>query len=222
MDYTCKWCKKSFARERTLSSHMCEKKRRWAESDSRESQLAFNVWNDFRKHVSPNIKKDKSIEDFIQSKDYVAFIKFARHLIDLRPIDPNAFIKWLFKMGIDMRDWSKAGTYYLYQSELNKKETVERAVERSVLFIEKWSTENGYAWRNFFKRVPVVSAMNFIVMGRISPWLLYALDSAQEMLGRMEPGQLEYIARSIDTEWWHEKINKNPDQVQWIRTILEN
>ena len=30
---TCKWCNKTFMSERTLSAHMCVKKRRWADKD---------------------------------------------------------------------------------------------------------------------------------------------------------------------------------------------
>mgnify|MGYP003337826251 CR=1 FL=1 len=98
-DYQCKFCGKAFTRERTLSSHMCEKKRRWMSKDDPASRIAFSVWTDFMKYVSPNSKKSKTVEDFIRSPDYIGFVKFANYLIELRPTESDKFIQWLFKLG---------------------------------------------------------------------------------------------------------------------------
>lgn len=218
--YTCRWCDKTFTRERTLASHMCERKRRWMSSDEPTSRIAFQVWYDFMHYVSPQTKKDRTVEEFIRSADYLGFVKFANYLIELRPIESDRFIKWLFKMGVRLQDWSKPGTYGLYVQEASKKETAERAVERAVLVMKQWSEQTGEPWQDFFQKVPAATAMNMIVMGRISPWVLYSCDAAQRMLDRMEPGQLETIARSIDTEWWIKKIKKNPSETAWISTLL--
>ena len=59
-EHICRFCGKAFTRERTLSSHMCEKKRRWMSKDDPESRIAFNVWVNFMKYVSPNTKKEKN------------------------------------------------------------------------------------------------------------------------------------------------------------------
>lgn len=218
--YQCRWCSKSFTRERTLSSHMCEKKRRWMISDEPASRIAFQVWLDFMRHVSPHTKKAKAIEDFIRSPDYVGFVRFANYLIELKPVDSDQFIRWLFKMNVRLQDWQKAGTYSLYIQESSKRETAERAVERTLLSIKAWSEENEIPWQEFFDRVPAVTAMNMIAMGRISPWVLYSSSQAQAMLERMEPGQLEVVARSIDTEWWIKTTKKHQEQMRWINDLL--
>lgn len=220
--YTCKWCNKTFSRERTLSSHMCERKRRWMVADEPSNRIAFQVWYDFMHYVSPQAKKTRSIEDFIRSPDYTGFTKFANYLIELRPVNSDQFIRWLFKMGVRLQDWSKTGTYELYVQEAGKKETAERAVERAVLVMKEWSEQTKEPWQDFFQKVPPATAMNMIVMGRISPWVLYACDAAQRMLDRMEPGQLDKVARSIDTEWWTKKIKKNPSEAAWISTLLKD
>ena len=94
-EYQCKYCMKKFARERTLSSHMCEKKRRWMSIDEPSSRIAFQVWYDFMKYVAPQTKKERSTDDFIRSPDYIGFVKFANYIIELRPNETNKFIKWL-------------------------------------------------------------------------------------------------------------------------------
>lgn len=217
----CRWCGREFTRERTLASHMCEKRRRWMNKDEPASRIAFQVWLEFMRSVSPNAKREKTQEDFIRSHDYMGFVKFANYLIELRPVESDRFIKWLFKMGVRLADWCKPGTYTLYVQENNKRETAERAVERTVLAMREWSDDSGSPWQEFFGRVPAVTAMNMIIMGRISPWVLYGSDAAQKMLDRMEPGQLAAIARSIDTEWWMKKIKKNPEELIWINSLMK-
>jgi len=220
-DYQCRFCNKTFTRERTLSSHMCERKRRWMNKDEAESRIAFSVWADFMKYVSPNTKKPKSIDDFIRSPDYIGFVKFANYLIALRPVESDKFIKWLFKLGVRLGDWTKPGTYQLYVQEAAKKETAERALERAILAMQEWGETTGDNWQYFFKKVAPATAMNMVVLGRLSPWIIYTTDAAQELLDRMEPGQIDTVAKHVDTEWWIKKIKRNSDEAEWINTTMK-
>lgn len=220
MDYQCKFCGKSFTRERTLSSHMCEKKRRWMCKDDMDSRMAFNVWIDFMKFVSPNTKKSKTIEDFIRSPDYIGFVKFANYLIELKPVESDKFIQWLFRMGVRLSDWQRPGTYQLYVQEAAKKETAERALERAILIMREWGETTNNDWQKFFNKIAPATAMNLIVMGRISPWIIYSTDAAQTLLDRMEPGQVDTVAKHVDTEWWIKKLKANQQEVQWINTTM--
>lgn len=220
-DYKCKFCNKTFARERTLSSHMCEKKRRWMSKDEADSRIAFNVWISFLKYVSPNTKKTKSFEDFVCSSDYVAFIKFANYLIDLRPYESDKFINWLFKMGVRLSDWQRPGTYQLYIQEASKKESATRALERTILVMQEWGKNANCNWRDFFEKISPVTGMNMITMGKISPWIIYSTDAAQVLLDRMEPGQVSMVAKHVDTEWWKKKLKKETSEVNWINTTMK-
>ena len=220
MDYQCKFCGKAFTRERTLSSHMCEKKRRWMCKDDMDSRMAFSVWTDFMKFVSPNTKKAKTTEDFIRSPDYIGFVKFANYIIDLKPVESDKFINWLFKMGVRLSDWQRPGTYQLYIQEASKKETAERALERAILVMREWGEATGQDWQKFFNKIAPATGMNLIVMGRISPWIIYSTDAAQTLLDRMEPGQVDTVAKHVDTEWWIKKLKTNQNEVQWINTTM--
>lgn len=219
-DYQCRFCNKSFTRERTLSSHMCEKRHRWMTKDDSSSRIAFSVWTSFMKYVSPNLKKEKTVDDFIRSPDYISFVKFANYLIDLRPVDSDKFIQWLFKMGVRLSDWQRPGTYQLYIQESSKLETPERALERTILIMKEWSENTGENWTNFFRKIAPSTAMNLVVLGRLSPWIIYSVDAAQQMLDRLEPGQIEAIAKHMDTEWWIKKIQKNQRERDWINTTM--
>ena len=220
-DYQCRFCNKSFTRERTLSSHMCEKKHRWMSKDDASSRIAFSVWVDFMKYVSPQSKKQKTIDDFISSRDYIGFVKFANYLIELRPMESDKFIHWLFKMGVRLSDWQRPGTYQLYVQEASKKETADRALEKTILTMREWGDNTGENWQEFFNKIAPATAMNMVVMGRLSPWIIYSADAAQRLLDRMEPGQIDTVAKHVDTEWWKKKINSSPEEVEWINTTIQ-
>ena len=219
-DYQCRFCGKAFTRERTLSSHMCERKRRWMNKDEPESRIAFSVWLDFMKYVSPNTKKEKTIDDFIRSADYIGFVKFANYLIELRPLESDKFTNWLFKMSVRLSDWTKPGTYQLYVQEAAKKETSERALERTILAMVDWGERTNNRWQDFFNKVAPATAMNMITMGRISPWIIYSAEAAQQLLDRMEPGQIDTITKHVDTKWWINEVKQNESQVLWINTLM--
>jgi hypothetical protein len=199
---------------------MCEKKRRWMNKDDPASRIGFNVWTDFMKYVSPNTKKEKTSDDFIRSADYLGFVKFANYLIELRPFESDKFIYWLFKMGVRLGDWQKPGTYQLYVQEAAKKETADRALERTILAMAEWGDSTGNKWQEFFNKAAPATAMNMIVLGRISPWIILSTDAAQSLLDRMEPGQLDKIAEHMDIKWWKNKLKNQTIEVQWINTTL--
>jgi hypothetical protein len=188
--------------------------------DDSECRIAFSVWVDFMKYVSPNTKKEKTVDDFIRSADYIGFVKFGNYLIELKPVEGEKFIQWLFKMGVKLSDWTKPGTYQLYIQEISKKETPERALERAVLAMNEWAERTGNNWQDFFRKVAPATAMNMITTGRISPWIIYSTVEAQDLLDRMEPGQIDTITKYVDTAWWTKKIKTNQTNAQWINTTM--
>ena len=74
--YSCEFCKSKFARERTLVSHLCEKKQRWNSRDNTSNRLGFQSWIYFYEKMAPNKVKHKTYEEFIKSPYYTAFVKF--------------------------------------------------------------------------------------------------------------------------------------------------
>ena len=106
----CKWCNKSFASERTLSAHMCVKKRRWADKDLTHIRLGFRVFQMFYE-LNTTASKPKSIEDFIQSQYYEGFTKFGRSCLVNEYLKPEQFAEWLIKNGKKLADWSKDKMY---------------------------------------------------------------------------------------------------------------
>ena len=139
--FECKFCGKSFQREKTLIAHMCEQKRRWVNKDAKYVRLGFLAYNRFYEISSPTSKK-RTYENFAKSKYYIGFTKFCIYILNVNAIDAEKFIDFVIKSGVKLDKWTSDAVYETYIRELNKKETAERAVERGILLIQQWGREN--------------------------------------------------------------------------------
>jgi len=216
----CKFCNKSFTQEKTLATHLCPKKKRYNDKDTKSSRLGFLFYQKFYK-LTTRAKKPKTFEDFINSQLYLSFIKFGRYAESQRIINPEAFLEYLVKNGIPMKKWTDIDVYYDYLHELMKKEPVEKAIERSLVTMSKWAEKNGESFSDFFRKVNINEATYIITSGRISPWVLYLADSAEELFSKLTEEQGRMIAKIIDPDIWAVRFKIRKKDVEFVQSILK-
>lgn len=218
--FECQFCQRSFRRESTLMAHMCEQKERFLDKDRKHVKLAFKVYQHFYT-ISYRAQKPKTYEDFAKSKYFRAFTKFGKYLLDVNAVNMMAFVDFLIKMQVPLDDWCKESVYQLYLREYTKKETPLAAIERNFLLMQQWELETGEDWRNFFRKVQPTLATMWIRAGRISPWLLYTAQSAQDLFSRMSEEQVNLIRDAIDPKYWEKKLRDEAENIKVICDILE-
>lgn len=86
--YKCAHCGKSFMKDRTLISHLCERKRRALQKDEKRVQAGFMAYNRFWQ-LTQNSKNPKSYDDFADSTYYNAFVKFGSYVNNINPLYPD-------------------------------------------------------------------------------------------------------------------------------------
>jgi len=218
-DHKCKFCKKGFSSERTLANHMCKNKKRFADKDTTQSRLGFRVFQRFFE-LTTHSKKPKSFDDFISSTYYIGFIKFGRHLISIDPIDTELFVDFVIKNGVKLNDWDKDHVYDAFVDDFVKREPVEKALERSVIFMDKWTQSKQLNLKDFFREVTTNEAVYVIKLGKISPWVLFLAESASELLGEFNDEQFGIIESKIDPKFWQKKMTNNKDDVAFAKEVL--
>ncbi|MDA9842839.1 hypothetical protein N9C44_00030 [bacterium] len=217
---TCKWCEKSFMSERTLSAHMCVKKRRWADKELTHIRLGYRVFQMFYE-LNTQASKPKSIEDFIRSQYYEGFTKFGRSCVVNEYLSPEKFAEWLIKEGKKLTDWSKDKLYDEFLLTYVKKEPGVKALERTIIYFTKWSAETGNDWQDYFKSVTPARAVHDIRSAKVSPWVLYLSESGGELLTRFNDEQVEMIKQIIDTTFWMKQFGQNKEDVLQIKETCE-
>lgn len=218
--FECEFCKKSFARESTLAVHLCTNKQRWLSRDDKNVKVGFIVYKKFYDLNYRNAKQ-RTYDDFMKSSHYAAFVKFGKYLMDINAINPESFIEFLLKAQVPLKNWELPFVYEQYIRELNKREPADSAFERNVLLMEQWARECDAEWTDFFKMVNPNIATKWIIGGRVSPWVLYAASTSQELFARLSDEQMKMIEQSVDPRFWSRKFEQQPDDFKFIRELLK-
>jgi hypothetical protein len=216
--FCCEFCNSSFVTERSLISHSCEKKRRWFCKEEKYPMMGFRAYQRFYE-LAMRAKTPKSQEDFINSKHYSGFVRFGKYLVDIHAIEPLGFVDFLIKTNIKLDDWTKPRPYEIWIRELGKKESYEKAIERSLHTMEGWAENTGNCITDFFRMVSPQLATGLIKIGKISPWLLFI--SGEPLLVRMSKEQIEIIQELIDPHFWSVKFKENAEEVKEIKNCMK-
>jgi hypothetical protein len=190
------------------------------DKDLKQNRIAYQGWLIFRKLSIANIKNDKPYEDFIANRYYTDFMKLSKHIIDLSLDKPDEFVKFIVMNGVKMNDWCKAVVYETYIKDRTKNETVERAIERSLLNMKAWAEKTGYNWGEYFTKVSVVDAVQDIRMGRISPWCTFATDQGSRLIDRLEPGQVQALIDYMEPNSWRAKVMRQKPDALWVQEVF--
>jgi hypothetical protein len=170
----------------------------------------------------PNNKKKQNFKEFANSKYYNAFIKFGRHMVDLNAIEPAKLIDYVIKNNLPIDKWTHDFVYEQYIRELIKKETPEQASERMILLMQQWSMQTGEPWQDFFRKINTNLAVQWTRTGRISPWLLYNVDSALDMIDRCSLEQQDLISQFAPVAQWKILFMRNRDSIEWIKKTMRD
>jgi hypothetical protein len=219
MNYKCKYCNKTYVKETTLIAHVCENKRRFLNKDEKQNRIAYQSWVVYR-NLSIKSKTQPSYEDFISNRYFTGFMKLAKRIIDLNMDRPEDFVRFIILNSIKMDDWAKDVVYETYVKDRTKNETVERAIERSLLQMKTWSERTGYDWQDYFIKASTIDAVQDIKMGRISPWCTFATDQGSKFIDRLEPGQVEDLIEYMNPKSWRVKVKRQKKDADWVQEVF--
>lgn len=218
-EFKCEYCNKFFKKENTLQTHMCEKKRRVLAKTDKDSIFAFNVYQYWYK-MAMGRKKDKSYDEFALSKFYSIFVKFAGYVERSNIYDWQSYILWTIKNSIKIDYWAKDETYYRYIKDSTKKETPERAIEKYILYVKVWGENTGNEWDEYFLKSNPESIIQDIISGKISPWILYCSNTAQQFIDTLPDDLVVKLIKEVDFDYWSTKVNKNKEDCEWIKSLI--
>jgi hypothetical protein len=217
--HICKFCKKGFSSEMVLSSHLCVKKKRYADRNTIGSRMGFRIFQLFYKK-NTTAKKDKTVEDFINNKFYMSFVKFGRYYADLNPVHGEQFINFLMDNSIKMKYWTRPEIYEEYIEQIVYKEAASNAIERTIITMVNWSEESRHPYYEFFNKATPSEITKYIKNGRISPWAIYLCKSGSNVFSRLSSEQAVIIKDLIDPDRWTAKLLKDKEAVNFYKKVL--
>jgi hypothetical protein len=222
MTVICRYCKKSFVKESTLSAHVCEPKRRYQQEKETGVQLGLKAYLRFYE-ITQGSAKLKNYDDFAVSPYYTAFVKFGRHLVGVRCVNTASFVDWLLKNNKKIDHWCKETFYLEWLHDYLKKEAVSDALERALKEMQDYADSDPRLQNNFNNYFRLGSAnriVHHISNGRISPWVVYNCDSGIEFVSSLNTEQIAIIMPWIDPDYWQRKFKDYPADTEWVKSVL--
>lgn len=218
--FNCVHCGKSFMKEKTLVSHMCEQKRRALQKDEKRVQAGFLAFNRFFQ-LTQNAKKPKTYEEFCKTAYYNAFVKFGSFVNNVKPLYPDKFVDYVIKSGVKLDHWCRDELYEKYLYDMLKTEPVDAAVQRTIETMIEWSYREKAQYSHYFNYVNINRAVHDIKNGSISCWVLLNCKSGKKMLDNFSDEQLDMIAPALDMPFWIKKFKDSPADVAFVKEVCK-
>ena len=221
--YKCRYCEKDFRKESTLAVHLCEQKRRWQQEREVGVQLGLKAYLRFYE-ITQGSARMKSYEDFVTSPYYNAFIKWGRHMVGIRGVNPTQFLEWLLKNNKKIDHWCRDEFYVTYLHEYLRREAVQDALERALKEMQDYADDhlelkNGFS--DYFRYGNDNRVVHHISTGRISPWIVFNCASGVAFLDSLSEEQIQIILPWIGPEYWQRKFLDYMADTEWVKDILQ-
>lgn len=219
--HKCDFCEHTFTSEKIFMKHSCRLKLRWNQRDLAPNRLGFQCWLAFYKktHIS---HKNNSVQDFIRSPYFNAFVKFGLYCVDTKVINPMAYVDWLLASNVKIDYWNKDTNYTKFLVEYLRLEdpydSIARSVEETANLLEEQTPNT----KDFFRLVSPYKICQSVTKGKISPWVLYQSDSGIQFLSTLTEDNVKIIIDYIDPEKWNAKFLRDPKQTKQIKQLLKD
>lgn len=221
--HKCKYCEKTFRRESSLAVHLCEPKRRWQQEKETGVQLGLRAYLRFYE-ITQGSARMKSYEDFVASPYYNAFVKWGRHMVAIRGVNPPAFLEWLLKHMKKIDQWCKDDFYVEYLHEYLRREAVQDALERALKQMQDYADEHEElkgGFKDYFRYANANRICYHISTGRISAWVVYNCGSGHAFLESLGEEQVAIVMPWIDPDFWQRRFKDYMADTEWIKGVLE-
>lgn len=217
--FGCDFCGRSFLRESTIASHVCEYKQRWMNKSLQGNRIGFQAWIQFyQKNTAA--KKTKTYEEFIKSSYYTAFVKFGTYCSETNALNISRFIDWLLKNQIKIDTWNTDTVYTRFLLEYMREENALDAIHRSIETTMKLCLTENIQSHDVLRYGNKNKICYAITTGKISPWLLYQSVSGAEFLDSLSADYVKIIIDYINPEKWALKFHREPENVKQVKEIL--
>lgn len=223
MSYTCQFCNKTYTRESTLVTHLCEPKRRYTQRNEQGVQLGFSAYLRFYEKTQGSARL-KTYDDFCDSTFYIAFVRFGRYLVDIRAVNTKSFTDWLLSNNHKLDHWTKDKLYSSWLQDYLRKESVQDAIERALREMQLYADTNTKVencFNNYFRLGATNLICHHISTGRISPWVIYNCDSGIAWLNQINAEQINMLMPWIDPDYWSKKFRDYLADTEWCKMILK-
>lgn len=219
-NYQCRFCQRHFRRETSLTSHVCEQKKRFQSRTDLGVQLAMQAYLRFYQYTQPS-GRVRDWDDFATSPYYRAFVKFGNYCHNTPVIAPMQYLDWLLKKNKKIDHWDRDSVYGEFLIPYLLIETVEDALCRSIKWSQTWGEQNQAAEKDCLRYGNVNAICHAVMSGKLSAWAIYNCASGRQFLNKLSSEQLSMIYDYVNPEIWQRKFLESAADTDYCQEILQ-
>lgn len=215
--YTCKFCKKTFAREGTVLTHKCAIRERMQMEDTRVGMYAMSIWKKWRERYHIRIKEDPSMSlfhKFATSSEYTSFMILAQSISSKNPVESDLFCDYILSNGIPSHRWGSDELREEWVMHYTSSENPLRGMQRTIASLIEWQNETGNQWNTPYENMSTGRFMLWVELGKLSPWWIYLCPRTTEILDRLTDEEFEFITKFISKDKWIPLMQRYQGEVQ--------
>lgn len=218
MIFQCDFCGKKFRSEKRYTSHQCPEFKKNSIFKSLEGKAAFIYYNEWKKSMK---MPTSSIETFIHSRYYSAFLKFSKFATLKMLPDKLDYINFMVKKIIPPTFWYDEDFYNLYIEYFDKK-SLDYKLKISLTTLEEISLMLECSVGDFYKNIKPMEIVKLIINRRLSPWLLVPSKKFHNfIIFNCNQEEKILISTVLNLPKWREIISNNYPDYTLCKKIIE-
>ena len=198
--------------------HECKQMKRATQIKTPIGQAAYSYYS---KWMKAHRKMIPAIENFMASKYYTSFIKFAEYAKKVNISNIDAFITMMKEHGFSPTLWRNDQVYSLYVEYVDMRTTPLQQAKTTIDTLFELSDIMECSVTQIFSKLHPNEVMQLFRERRISPWLLLRSKKFKIMLTECTPEQQNMFESLIRPMYWARKFEKNPKIVDLMTIYVD-
>ena len=120
------------------------------------------------------------------------------------------------------KQWTSDRQYDKFVKDYVRKEPGLKALERTIVYLAKWSEESDNKWQDYFVEASPSRAVHDIRAAKISPWVIYLSQTGNKLLARFNDEQVKMIEEMIDPPFWMKLFTTSKEEVKEIKQTCKD
>jgi hypothetical protein len=217
--FECEYCGGKFKQESRFLKHECKEKKRHAEFNTQNGQLAYLI---YKKWLLKNKHGVARKDSFLNSSYYRTFTNIARFVISVDIINIDMFVEFMVRRKYRPHIWTDVTAYTQFLEHLDNKERPKKIIDISINTIMKECDKRDISTSEFFNHLDSHDIIHLLETRKLSPWILFFSDKFKTFY-RSKPNvdQKIIINSFLNVESWKKRFNKHPVIVKKVKVYIK-
>lgn len=214
----CEYCGNTFVREKAFKIHVCEQMARHELVKKPKGLAAYYFYNEWLK--LSKFSKTASIETFINSRYFKAFINFVDFINKISLPNEFCYMKFMVEKTILPDDWTKDYVYIEYIKNLDLTYTPIQQARQTIKTLGDIANKNNCKIKDAMNYITPGSFVKLLKSRNLSPWLLFFCKSFNLYINsRLTKEQRIIISKLVDINLWKKKFENRPLDVIEMKSM---